>query len=153
IAVGHRDGRTQFWDAATGRPVGPPQVQRAGVIAVGFTADGQWLFSTTVGGDTRSWPVPRPASGRWERIERRIQALTGSMMDGGQAVVPLDLAVWRGLLERDGIPDPSFSPQRDPTAWQDERAQDAEQVGDAFAAAWHLDRLVAARPDDWLAFA
>ena len=31
--------------------------------------------------------------------------------------------------------------------------REAEQNGNAFAAIWHLDRLIAARPDDWLLYA
>lgn len=38
-------------------------------------------------------------------------------------------------------------------AWHEARARDAEQAGDAFAAMWHLDRLIAMAPDDWFLFA
>ena len=31
--------------------------------------------------------------------------------------------------------------------------REAEQNGNAFAAIWHLDRLIAARPDDWFLYA
>ena len=31
--------------------------------------------------------------------------------------------------------------------------REAEQTGNAFAALWHLDRLIAARPDDWFLYA
>jgi tetratricopeptide (TPR) repeat protein len=37
--------------------------------------------------------------------------------------------------------------------WHDARARQAEQSGNAFAALWHLDRLVALRPSDWLPYA
>jgi Flp pilus assembly protein TadD len=34
--------------------------------------------------------------------------------------------------------------------WHDARARDGEQTGAGFTARWHLERLVALRPDDWL---
>jgi hypothetical protein len=38
-------------------------------------------------------------------------------------------------------------------AYHDARARDAEQEGATFTALWHLDRLVALRPEDWLLYA
>ncbi len=39
-------------------------------------------------------------------------------------------------------------PDDDPS-WHEPMAREAEQNGSDFAAAWHLDRLIAARPGDW----
>ena len=41
----------------------------------------------------------------------------------------------------------------DGPAWHEPMIREAEQNGNAFAAIWHLDRLIAARPDDWLLYA
>ena len=38
-------------------------------------------------------------------------------------------------------------------AWHEPMIREAEQNGNAFAAIWHLDRLIAARLDDWLLYA
>jgi hypothetical protein len=38
-------------------------------------------------------------------------------------------------------------------AWNEPMIREAEQNGNAFAAVWHVDRLIAARPDDWLLYA
>jgi tetratricopeptide (TPR) repeat protein len=39
------------------------------------------------------------------------------------------------------------------TAWHEPMVREAEQNGNAFAAIWHLDRLIAARPEDWSLYA
>src|SRR5262249_6379968 len=38
-------------------------------------------------------------------------------------------------------------------AWHAPLLREAEQNGNAFAAIWHLDRLITARPDDWFLYA
>src|SRR5262249_23597303 len=38
----------------------------------------------------------------------------------------------------------------DELSWHDAGARDAEALGDDFGARWHLDRLIAARPEDGL---
>src|SRR5262249_3918339 len=40
-------------------------------------------------------------------------------------------------------------PPRPDAAWHDAVAADAEQDGDSYGAAWHLDRLAVLRPGDW----
>ncbi len=60
---------------------------------------------------------------------------------------------WRDRLEQlrrlDSI---AVEPDTDP-AWHEPMIREAEQNGHPFAALWHLDRLIAARPDDWSPYA
>ncbi len=49
--------------------------------------------------------------------------------------------------------DPAAVQLDDGPAWHEPMIREAEQNGNAFAAIWHLDRLIAARPDDWLLYA
>jgi Flp pilus assembly protein TadD len=74
-------------------------------------------------------------------------------METGLALSRLNAAAWQERLEQLGRLDPSAAlPDRDP-AWHAPLIREAEQNGNAFAALWHLDRLIAARPDDWLLYA
>jgi Flp pilus assembly protein TadD len=47
---------------------------------------------------------------------------------------------------------PDHTTTRGP-AWHERQVRDAEQLGITPAALWHLDRLLATRPDDWLLYA
>jgi WD40 repeat protein len=51
-------GMARFWDAATGKPVGPVVPRK--VTAVGFTADGKYLLTGDRMQNVRSWRVPQP---------------------------------------------------------------------------------------------
>jgi Flp pilus assembly protein TadD len=74
-------------------------------------------------------------------------------MATGLALSRLNTAAWQERLEQLGRLDPNAAgPDRDP-AWHAPLIREAEQNGNAFAAIWHLDRLIAARPNDWLLYA
>jgi predicted Zn-dependent protease len=80
----------------------------------------------------------------------RIEARTGLRMETGLALSRLNTAAWQERLEQLGRLDPNAAlPDRDP-AWHAPLIREAEQNGNSFAAIWHLDRLLVARPDDWL---
>jgi hypothetical protein len=56
-------------------------------------------------------------------------------------------------LDQLGRLDPNaVLPDRDPV-WHAPLIREAEQNGNSFAAIWHLDRLIAARPEDWFLYA
>ena len=71
-------------------------------------------------------------------------------MDKGLAISMLNEPAWRERLEELGRLDPAAVQLDDGPAWHEPMIREAEQNGNAFAAIWHLDRLIAARPDDWL---
>jgi tetratricopeptide (TPR) repeat protein len=74
-------------------------------------------------------------------------------MDTGLAISRLNSPAWQERLEHLGRLDPSAAgPDTDP-AWHAPMILEAEQNGNAFAAIWHLDRLIAARPKDWFLYA
>jgi WD40 repeat protein/tetratricopeptide (TPR) repeat protein len=151
FAAGYADGMTRLWDLATGRPIGPPLVHRGPVLAVAFSPDGRTLLSVDNTADIRTWTVPPPANESTSRLLRRVQALTGMELDPGQSIVSLDREAWRGRLqevEERSTPTRPMGDEADARSWHEARARAAEESGMAFAALWHLDRLIAARPDD-----
>jgi len=157
IAAGHQDGTAQLWDVATSRPVGAPVEQNLPVIGVAFHTNGQTFWTMAADGTLRSWPVPQPQEGDLDRIARAVELTTGQRLDNEAAVVALGPQAWNESLnawrEREGLVDWNLGTPADIPGWHDARARDAEEAGASFTAAWHLDRLIAARPDDWLLYA
>jgi Flp pilus assembly protein TadD len=123
---------------------------RHAVVRVAFTSDGRSVAAIDELGESRTWPVPEPLDGNLDDLTLRIEARTGLRMETGLALSRLNVAPWRERLERLDpnavLPDPS-------PAWHAPMIREAEQNGNSFAAIWHLDRLIAARPDDWLLYA
>jgi tetratricopeptide (TPR) repeat protein len=72
-------------------------------------------------------------------------------MGQGQLVLRLSPEDWgerhRQLAALDGPAESAPAGAAGDRAFEDARARDAEEVGDAFAARWHLDRLIAAGED------
>jgi predicted Zn-dependent protease len=74
-------------------------------------------------------------------------------MEPSLALSRLNAVAWQERLEQLGRLDPHVAgADRDP-AWHAPLLREAEQNGNAFAAIWHLDRLIAASPDDWFLYA
>jgi eukaryotic-like serine/threonine-protein kinase len=155
--AGHR---LRFWDAATGKPLGPPR-EHAGLVLKGrpddriplsLRPDGRAAVS--VGGAVIMWEVPGPP--RSDGLDRArsaqsVRALTGMDLDGRGDFAMLDIEDWRHILEGRDSPEPAEV--RDAADWHDRLATESERSGQSYAARWHLDRLLAARPGDWSAFA
>jgi tetratricopeptide (TPR) repeat protein len=154
VAVGFEDGAVRLYDLATKQPVGPPRYLRHAVGQVVFTSDGRTVAAIDEEGESRTWPVPEPL--KYESLgdlTLRIEGLTGLRMETSLAISRLDAAAWRERLERLGRLDPTAAgPDSDP-AWHEPMIREAEQNGNAFAAIWHLDRLIAARPSEWYLYA
>ena len=74
-------------------------------------------------------------------------------METDRTIARLDTPAWRERLEQLGRLDPAAVQPDDDPAWHEPMIREAEQNGNAFAAIWHLDRLIAARPDDWFLYA
>ncbi|HEX5271988.1 MAG TPA: hypothetical protein VFW33_15935, partial [Gemmataceae bacterium] len=152
VVAGHEDGTAQVWDVATSRPLGAPAAQPPGVAGVAFAADGAHFLTVAADGTIRRWPVPAPLEGNEERVALSVQLSTGLRLDEGRAVVPLTRAEWdelrRRWRQREGDADWAITPAAGDDDWHEARARDAEEAGHPFTARWHLDRLIAARPDD-----
>jgi serine/threonine protein kinase/WD40 repeat protein/tetratricopeptide (TPR) repeat protein len=153
VAAGFEDGAVRLCDPATNQPVGPPRFMRHAVVRVAFTSDGRSVAAIDELGESRTWPVPEPLDGNLDDLTLRIEARTGLRMETGLAISRLNSAAWQERLEQLGRLDPKAArPDTDP-AWHAPMVREAEQNGNAFAAIWHLDRLIAARPDDWFLYA
>jgi WD40 repeat protein/tetratricopeptide (TPR) repeat protein len=153
VAAGFEDGAVRLCDPATNQPVGPPRFMRHAVVRVAFTSDGRSVAAVDELGESRTWPVPEPLDGNIDDLTLRIEARTGLRMETGLAIARLNTAAWQERLEQLGRLDPNAAvPDTDP-AWHAPMIREAEQDGNAFAAIWHLDRLIAAHPDDWFLYA
>ena len=127
---------------------------RHAVHDVVFATDGRSVAAIDEFGESRTWPVPDPLEdSSVDNLTLRIEARTGLRMETSLATSRLDGPAWRGRLERlDRLDSAAVRPDLDP-AWHEPMIREAEQNGNAFAARWHLDRLIAARPDDWFLYA
>jgi WD40 repeat protein/serine/threonine protein kinase/tetratricopeptide (TPR) repeat protein len=158
LLAGYADGSARLWDRATQKLLGPPVLQSNSIRAVAFTPDGRSFVTSGTDGTTRCWPVPVPTEESLDRLTLQLQVRTGLEMNEGQGMVRLLPDEWRRRREQlardEGSPNAfahGFVSDRD---YHDARARDAEQDGDAFAARWHLDLLLALHSTDedrWLA--
>jgi eukaryotic-like serine/threonine-protein kinase len=144
-------GRLQFWDASTSKPIGPHREHAGWVPRFGcddrqpltFAPDGRTLLTT--GGGVVAWPVPDGDVQDRARLLGLSPSLFGFQDDGNGDPRRLSPAEWsQALIERayDGSARPP-----PPLAWHDRTAVHCEQFGPLGAARWHLDHLIAARPD------
>jgi serine/threonine protein kinase/WD40 repeat protein/tetratricopeptide (TPR) repeat protein len=152
LLTAHESGSAQLWDVAARKPVGPPAVLLGPILAVAFADDGKTCVCVAADGTVRRWPVPAPlAEPDLARLVDRVALMTGQRMDDNQGLdfVPAD--DWRALRARlVGEGSTALVPPRPDAAWHDAVAADAEQDGDAYGAAWHLDRLAKLYPSDWI---
>jgi WD40 repeat protein/tetratricopeptide (TPR) repeat protein len=161
LVAGYLDGTTRLWDLATFQPLGPPIVQRNNLQAVGFTPDGRWFVTTTGTGVVRRWPVPQPPVGdNLEELTLWLNVHTGKEMSAGKTVTTLAPDAWKRhrdrLVARLGVSIdklPPLSPRLSAAECYDAIARNAAEDDHSFTELWHLDRLVAARPTDWLPLA
>jgi tetratricopeptide (TPR) repeat protein len=153
VAAGFEDGAVRLYDPATNQQVGPPRFLRHAIVRVAFTSDGRSVVAVDELGEARTWPVPEPLDGKLDDLRLRIEARTGLQMETGLAISRLNSPAWQERLDQLGRLDPNAAgPETDPT-WHALMILEAEQTGNAFAAIWHLDRLLVARPDDWFLYA
>jgi eukaryotic-like serine/threonine-protein kinase len=154
LAVGCADGTVRLCDPATSQPVGPPRSMRHAIRQVAFASDGRTVAAIDELGESRTWPVPEPLQdASLADLTLRIEARTGLRMETGRAISRLDGSAWRERLEQVGRLDPAAVRADPDPAWHEPMIREAEQNGNVFAALWHLDRLIAARSDDWFLFA
>jgi hypothetical protein len=121
---------------------------------VAFAADGRSFWTVAGSGSIRSWPMPEPFEGDVERLARSLRLATGLRTDEAGAVVPLTQAQWHEERQQwrqsEGDRPWGLAQPVADADWHEARACDAEETGNGFTARWHLDRLIALRPDDWL---
>ncbi len=150
VVAGFEDGTVRLCDPATSQPVGPPRSMGHPVHHVAFTPDGRTIAAIDDSGESRTWPVPEPLPDAGiDDLTLRIEARTGLRMETGRSIDRLDATAWRDRLDRLARLDSAAVRTDDDAAWHEPMIREAEANGHAFAAIWHLDRLIAARPDDW----
>ena len=117
ILTGGTDGTVRLWDAATGRPLGPPLEFWDDVRSVAFSPDGRSLLA---GGSrtARIWDAPAPLPDDVPRVAAWVESVIGLSLDEQGSIQVLDDASWlerRRFLEQLGGPplaDPA--PRLDP---------------------------------------
>jgi len=154
VVIGCADGSVRLWDLATFKPVGPAVRLRRPILGVSFTPDGRLFMAIDKSGRCHRWPVPVPVDDDTDRLASRLQVRTGLQMDTGQDGALLGHDDWearrRELVRLEGSANGAGRFATSEADWHDACAADAEEEGRAFAALWHLDRLISLRPGDWL---
>jgi tetratricopeptide (TPR) repeat protein len=118
---------------------------------VTYALDGKSFLSTAEDGQTRSWSVPEPVEEDLSRLDLRVRIRAAQDMHAGQAVLQLSSKEWLELREQQPS-QPDQTPLVSTVDWHDARAHDAEQLGNAYAALWHLDRIAEATPQNALVY-
>jgi WD40 repeat protein/tRNA A-37 threonylcarbamoyl transferase component Bud32 len=90
----------RLWDAATGKPIGPPINHGEAVHFVTFTADGRRMMSISVNGEFRAQDVPSSVSGDAQRIRCWVEVLTGMELDAQGAIHDLNADALERRRER-----------------------------------------------------
>jgi WD40 repeat protein len=149
VLTGSEDGTARLWSAATGQPIGPPLRHQRGVTAVAFSPDGKVVLTGSYDQTARLWTVGRVCQDGPERVKLQVQVATGTELDPHGVVRVLDGPSWqRRRQELLQAGQPPSRPKEDPLAWHRREVIDAEIAGQWFAAAWHLNPLIAAAPAD-----
>lgn len=153
LAVLCHDNTVRLWDTATGLPIGPPLLHRRGVLSLTFTPQSSAVVTATDTGAMYTWPLSRPVADDPDRMEVWVQAV-GGVTPKGTATVLLDVKTWeekrQELRRRWSEADPALGELPDEAAWHETRARAAEEDGNITALLWHLDRLTALEPGNWL---
>ena len=153
VAAGFDDGTVRLCDLATAQPVGPPRFMRhrrsSGRIHGRWPDGRRHRRVRRIPYLARSRAAPGLEPRRLDPANRGPDRPSGLWMESGLAISRLDAPAWRERLEQLGRLDPAAVQLDDGPAWHEPMIREAEQNGNAFAAIWHLDRLIAARPDDW----
>src|SRR5215210_6054758 len=85
----------QLWDAASGRPIGPPMVHQGKVDSVKFRPDGMAAQTTDADGTGWLWSISAPVEGEVERLRLWVQVITGLELDDHDAFRVLDTVAWQ----------------------------------------------------------
>jgi WD40 repeat protein/tetratricopeptide (TPR) repeat protein/tRNA A-37 threonylcarbamoyl transferase component Bud32 len=144
-------GTVRFWDGATSRPIGVPIPFGGRLTRLVFHPGGELLLSQ-YGGSMALWNVPAPVTGTPDQLIRWAQYLTTMELDASDAAGMLNPYDWeqrRNESETYGLSVGLMREENESAAaWHEKQAVAAERQARWFAARFHLDRLIADRPED-----
>ena len=154
LATSSEDQKLRLWDPSTGTPLGPPLELGSETFQLTFTPDGRTLAVTCLT-HTMVFEVPAP-QGKAKALSLWVEAITGRTLDEQEGVAPVGLEAWearrRELIDQGVTPSSVSRPPDWETSHHLGSALAAEQAEDTFAALWHLDRVIAAQPEQPMAW-
>jgi serine/threonine protein kinase/WD40 repeat protein/tetratricopeptide (TPR) repeat protein len=148
-------GEVRLWDALTGEPLAPPLPHLANGIDLRnrgpeLSGDGRHLLLANEMNTLEVWDAPEPDSRSEEELVQLAQALSGRRFDEVGGLQPLGGDQWASVRAK--ITDPEIGHPFDLVSWYRREAIRCNDTKDWSAALRHLDPLIAARPNDWLAY-
>lgn len=150
FAAGYRDGTVRLWDIATAQPVGPPIQLDREVSALAFGPDGRTIVAVAASGDFRRQTFPASEDKPPDAIAMKLAAATGRELSTSEGIRSLVGEAW-AERRRDALRGSTqFEAGGDDVSWHEHEAGAAERASDKSGASWHLDKLIAQRPDDGL---
>jgi hypothetical protein len=104
-----RDGTARLWDTATGKAVGPPVRHRGNVSAVGFSADGAFLWTAGTDRQVARTELPSLPAGSADRIYWETVLRAGMFLDQQNVEHAVAYHNW---LEIQGLRDQAGAPKK-----------------------------------------
>ncbi len=89
LATGSDDKTARVWDTQTGEAASPPLPHTAGLIFVGFCAEGRQLVSVSADAVIRRWPLDDDRS--TEELLRQARIASGQTVDQADELVPVNI--------------------------------------------------------------
>ena len=150
FAAGCDDGSVSFWDVATTRQVGPTRVLRGRIAGLSFSPDGASLLADDARGYRPPGLSPAIAGAGRSAGTAAWRQRTGVELDrAGQSGSSTQTA-WRRLGSKE-VDDAAIDrPVRGAANGTRTAPGTPRRPATASRRDWHLDRLIAARPDDGL---
>ena len=156
VITGSEDNTARLWDAATGRPLGPPLTHQGEVRAVAFSPDGKTVITGSRDKTARLWDVAAALPDELERVATWVEVLTGLELDEMGSARVLDNATWlrrREKLKQLGGPPAEESTKSEVDAIVENRAvlrrKLGHNLGIALRAQGDLDGAIAAFRDEF----
>jgi WD40 repeat protein/tetratricopeptide (TPR) repeat protein len=152
-----RDGTVRLWEGHTGRPLTPAWPLGGWGWSALVTAAGDYAV---VAGERPALAafhlgdLAAPVDGDVEDLCLLGQVLSGQRLQEGSDVAALTTDEWleRWRTFRQRRPHAGELEPQDAATWHRRQAEEFEASGQWAAALWHLDRLIAAQPDQWASY-
>src|SRR5262249_36822342 len=152
VLTAGKDRTARLWEWQTGKPVAPPFALGDWGWSVLVSPDGR--YAVVAGGAPAVWAfaltdLAAPADLDADVLVLRVQVLSGRRSHEGSDVAALTTEEWleRWHAFRERCPKCALLEPPDATAWHRRQADAFAAVRRWPAVLWHLDRLIAARPE------